>query len=259
MFCEGVLKRLSEFYDGVLDSDTSFRVSQHLDQCKNCRKEMDTLSDLHGKLRSLTSVPAPEYLFHLIQLRITRQKQESWRTRVKDALEFRWSRIRTTEGMWYWTRAMGTIMAGVFFCLISSAITTYYVEGTLQESDRATLSLAYRQQVVTSVVRALGMLPAHAAKRQFSHNDPAINDLYLLYFGESVAHAGEEDTLSILTAVDPSGTATVQDVLEYPADRTLLSSFNEMITAARFRPAISNGQAVHSHLVFTYNRIFVYD
>jgi hypothetical protein len=48
-------------------------------------------------------------------------------------------------------------------------------------------------------------------------------------------------------------------VLEYPADETLLSEFNRMITSARCRPARQNGRAVDSFLVLTFSKISVYE
>jgi len=257
MLCNKVLKLLSGFYDDALDSDTSFQISQHLDQCKGCRKELDSISSLHGTLRSLTPVPTPQYLFHLIQLRIADKRQDSWRTRMKDALELCWSRIRTTEGMWYWTRALGTITAVAFFCLIN-VVTPYYMEVNSPRTERVTLA-PYGEQVIYNIVGKLGMLPAEASKRQVSKNNPAISDRYLLNFGQCVAHTGEDDTLTVVTAVDPNGIAKIQDVLVYPSDQTLLSSFSKMIATVPFRPGSINGKAVPSQMVLTFNRISVSD
>ncbi len=124
MLCETVLPLLSEFFDGVLDADTAVQVSQHLSQCQHCRRELDSFADLHDRLRSLDRMQAPEYLRRLVQRRIAR---EPWRARVRNELSRYWSIIRTTEGMWYATRVLGTIMASIFFLTISSAITPLYL------------------------------------------------------------------------------------------------------------------------------------
>ena len=52
MLCKKVLPLLSEFFDGVLDDDTSVQVSQHLGQCIRCRKEFNGLSALLTMLNS---------------------------------------------------------------------------------------------------------------------------------------------------------------------------------------------------------------
>ena len=89
MLCKTVLPLLSEYFDGVLDTDTEIRVSQHLDQCISCRREYKSLSALHAKLSSFRRIQAPEYLQHLVQHRISEMKLDTWRSRLQNALELR--------------------------------------------------------------------------------------------------------------------------------------------------------------------------
>jgi hypothetical protein len=70
---------------------------------------------------------------------------------------------------------------------------------------------------------------------------------------------GVDDSFTVSAVVDRSGTAKIQNVLEYPADSTLLDSFNDMLTTARCRPARQNGRAVESHLVLSFSMVSVYD
>jgi hypothetical protein len=258
MLCTRVCELLSEFYDGVLDSGASFEVFQHVNQCESCRKELESLSALHRRLRSLAKVHPPNHLLHRIQLRLAGMRVDPWPMRLKGALERRWSLIRTTEGQWYWTRAMGTIIAAAFFCLIN-IFTPFYMEVNSSRTERVILSW-YGQQVIFDVIGKLGMLPEQSQKNQTSKNSPGINDRYLLDFGQYVANSGENDTLTVVTSIDPNGIAKIEDVLVYPADRTLLGNFNKMITTVPFRPArMKNGQAVPSQLIFKFYRISVSD
>jgi hypothetical protein len=255
MLCETVLPLLSEFFDGVLDADTAAQVSQHLSQCQHCRRELDSFADLHNRLRSLDRMQAPEYLRRLVQRRIAR---EPWRARVRNELSRYWSIIRTTEGMWYATRVLGTIMAAIFFLTISSAITPFYLHGASPVNTTGWPSL--RAEVGVSVLNRLGMTqpPLKMAGRS---GPAAINDLYLVEYGqkESASREAKDDSFSVVTVVDRSGSAKVQSVIQPPSDKTLLSDFNEMISSARCRPASENGQAVPSHLVLTFSKIFVYE
>jgi hypothetical protein len=260
MLCKKVLPLLSEFFDEALDADTSVQVSQHLNQCLRCRKEFNSLSALHNRLRSLNKVEAPEYLHNLVRHRLANMQRDTWRLRLRNALELRWSKIRTTEGIWYLTRALGTVMTSVFFFLISgAAISPLYVEVNAPPTTRRALINPYGQQVGQNVLMKLGMLPAQAPKMRVVKSDPAINDLYFLNFAQSISQAGKDDTLSVLTVVDPSGAAKIQNVLEYPNDHDLLRNFNEMISSATCRPASENGEPVPSHLVLMFSKISVYD
>ncbi len=257
MLCKKVLPLLSEFFDGVLDTDTSIKVSQHLDQCISCRKEFKALSAMHAKLNSLNRVPAPEYLRHLVQHRVVEMQKSTWRSRLQDELELRWSRIKTTEGMWYATRAMGTVMATVFFFLISSIISPYYIEA---DSAAARRDLrgdpAFSQKVGESVLVNLGMLPP---KKRMPSTKPAINDEYLYNFADRNAHLKDNDQFSVVMAVDQSGAPKIQRILEYPENHSLLNDFNDMIASAKCRPASKDGESIPSHMALMFSKIVVSD
>ncbi len=256
MNCERVLNRLSEFLDEVLDRAGMIQVTQHLGQCAHCRREYERLTLLRKKLSSLGTVRAPDYLQHLVELRLSNEKENTMRARLRDALERRWSIIRTTEGMWYLTRILGTVMTSVFFVMIVASVNPAYLDQSLEGGP---LPPVWRQQLPSSVLGKLGILPPEAQKRPISSSEPMINELYLVNFSQTLSREGEDDTLSVVAVVDRSGAAKIQNVLEYPSDRELLSSFNNMLTSARCRPASQNGRAVDSHLVLTFSKVSVYD
>lgn len=259
MSCKNVLRLLSEFLDEALESDASLRVSQHLSQCASCRKELESLSALRQKLRSLGKIQAPEYLHHMIQYRLAEERRHTWRARLRDALEYRWSKIRTLEGMWYLTRLLGTAMTSVLFLLASIAISPIYFAGNSPPADSSSVSPAYCQELAAGVLQRLGLLPAETPQERITRKKPEINDEYFLNYGLNASISGRDDTFSVDTVVDRSGAVKIQNVLEYPADQSLLSNFNNMMSSARGRPASKNGRAVRSHLVLTYSQISVSD
>ncbi len=256
MNCERVIKRLSEYLDEVLDGGANVQVAEHLRQCESCAREFRRLALLRKKLALMGSVRAPDYLRHLVQIRLSNEKGNTLWSRLREAWEYRWSVIRSTEIMWYLPRLLGTVMTSVFFLIIIAAMNPMYLD---QNPDRGSVRAAYRQQIPVSVLRNLGLAPMSDQRRPISSSEPMINDLYLLNFSQSISREGQDDTLSVDTVVDPSGTATIQNVLEYPADRNLLYDFNSMLASARYRPASVNGRAVASHLVLTFSKISVYD
>ena len=263
MVCKKLIPLLSEFHDEALDPETAMQVSQHLNQCVRCRTECDKISVIQSRLQSLRRVQAPEYLHSLVQHRIAEMKQNSWRNILRYELERRWSLIRTTERIWYVTRALGTVMTAIFFFLISStAISPLCLEVAAKTEEREALTLAYGKQVSRNVLANLGMHSGQTPQQQSIHisrNDPAINSLYFVRLEESNSAAGDADTLTVVTMIDPSGEAKIQDVLEYPNDKRMLIKFNEMISSAKCRPASQNGKAVSSHIVMTYSTVSVSD
>jgi hypothetical protein len=252
MLCEKVVPLLSELFDEVLERDLAVQVSQHLGHCARCRKEFESFSLLRGRLKSLDRVKAPRFLRDLVRLRLA---EEPWRVRVRNELERYWSIMRTTERMWYGTRALGTLLASVFFFFIYVAITPYYI-GVEAQSPMTLYPFtpADSQKVSRELSKVLG------TPKVSGRNGPAaIHDLCLLEFGDRISHEGADDNFSVDAMIDSSGAAKEWSVIEYPYDPTLLYDFGEMISSARFRPASANGQAVAAHIVFTFSKVYVYD
>jgi len=257
MRCDKVIRNLSSYVDDVLAPEESHLVARHLDQCARCNSEFDRLTRLRRALRTIEKVEAPEYLHSLVRMRIANEEHDTWQLRLREAIEYRWSKIRTTEGLWYLTRILGTAATFVLFVAITAAIRPIYLAQLPHETpaDR----LAMQQQLPMSVLKNLGMSPLVAQKRPISPSEATINPLYSLNFSQNASRATEDDTLSVAVLVDRSGSARIQGVLEHPADSELLSSFAEMIQTARFRPASLNGKPVDSHVVLTFSKISVYD
>jgi hypothetical protein len=238
-------------------------VSHHLNECAQCRKELSGLSAVRDKLKSLGGIRAPEYLRDLVQYRLADMNKNRWRVQVQDALERRWSLIRTTERIWYMTRVVGTIMAAVFFFLIPHAIDPLDIEAGASMPGRSVYTRAEKQQVALNVVAKLGMLPKEArqelAKPKQPAIKPAINDQYLSKFAQSISQDGNDYDFSVVTSVDRRGQAKIQNVLEHPNAQSFLDSFNKVISAGRFAPSRENGEAVPSYMLLIFSKISVSD
>ncbi len=256
MFCEKVLKQLSEFIDEALDPAAALEVSRHLNSCESCKKEYESLLHIRLKLKSIPVVQPPIYLRNLVEIRMS-ARRESWRANLRNTLERRWSIIRTTEGIYYWTKALGAAMTTVCFLLIILAASPYYYymnAGSNMSSDSITPE--FRQQVVRDVLKKIGL----QTNSQISiRRDPAIGGAYLQDFAQSVSHLSDDETVSFGLAVDPDGAAKMQTVIDYPSDKKALSSLNEKISTARCRPASKNGQTIPSHMVLTFSVMTVYN
>jgi len=262
MLCKNVLPLLSEYFDEVLDSETAVQISQHLDQCLGCRREYKSLSALHDNLRSLNKVQAPEYLGRFVQHRVSAMQRNSWRIQLQNNLERHWSRIRTTDRTWYLTRVLGTAMACVLFFVISSSMAPFLNTNAAASERSKLVPTDYSVQFGLSVLSTFGLLPKQSTEsvpEQRSRSDAAMSDKYLMDWGENIAETGEDDFFFVLTDVDEKGEAKIRSVLESPEDESLLSSFSEMILAARCRPAVKNGQTVPSYLPYLFHKVFVYN
>jgi hypothetical protein len=262
MSCKEVSKLLSEFFDGVLDADMSARVSQHLKRCEKCRKELDSLSILHGRMSSMEKLQAPDYLYQLVQNRLTDKKKNSWRNQLKDALAFRWSRIRTTEVQFYWTRILGTLMATLCFSfVIVTAIDPFSGGHTMQAAGQITISNEYRLEFIYSIWEIWGRPPFEKIKKD-GQIGPEMDRQSLAKIGklpvESDSDAKENENFSVLLGVDNKGKGKLNKVIDMPENRDLLPSLNNLIEGARYRPASMNGRSVSSLLFLIFNNVTVF-
>jgi hypothetical protein len=258
MRCEKVLGQLSSFLDEVMDRDLATGIAQHLRACPTCNREFARLEKLRNALNNLPPVETPDYLHNLVELRISTARQHSWRNSLQSALEYQWSRIRTTEGIWYLTRLTGAMAALVLFIAISSAMNPMELEFGDQLASRGFTSRALRsQQLAFGVLTNLGMPPVEAQKRPISPSNPKTNDLNLVNLGQNASTSAHDDTISVVTFIDRNGRATVRRVLEYPADESLLSAVTDWISSTSWRPASRNGRAVDSNVILTFSKIYV--
>ncbi len=259
MLCRKVLPLLSQYFDEVLDPESTEQITRHLSRCPDCRKEYDSIALLHSKLSSIPKNAAPECLCRLVEIGINNLSCDAWQVRLRKQVRRAWFKICTIESRWYATRALGTIAASAFFFLITYSLTPLYVSEDVAKSSRDSFSTHYGQRAEASALGKLGTTRSKPAKSYQTWRRPAINDLYLLNYGNSVPRTGQDDHFSVVTVVDPSGSAKIQNVLEYPTDQNLLLSFADMINSARCRPGSRNGEPVSSYLVLMFSKVSVYD
>jgi hypothetical protein len=261
MRCDRVIENLSPFLDEMLEEDLTAVVAHHLSRCSGCSRELARLKRLRAMLLDLQPVTAPDYLHHMVHLRISSARKNSVRQSLRSMLEYQWSRIRTTEGLWYLTRLAGAMATIVLFIAIYSAMNPIYLGITSPLPDRGWMSTPHfrPQQLGNAILGNLGMRPLEAQKKPIRSSDPKINDLYLVKLGETASRTGSDDTVSLVTHIDRSGAATGVDILEYPEDESLLNEFTDMIMSAGWRPASKNGRAIDSPLVYTFTKIYVFN
>ncbi len=77
MECPEIKELLSEYVDGVLDSEKSARVARHLESCADCRDELDALGRVIRSLGSMGVMKAPDGFMEEVHQRIERRSRLS--------------------------------------------------------------------------------------------------------------------------------------------------------------------------------------
>jgi hypothetical protein len=256
MLCNKARKRLSEYFDEALDSKSSIEISRHLEKCTACSDELAGLSMLHERLKSIDKLQVPDYAYHLIQVVLGNKTKRTRFGRLKDAVELRWFRIRTAGIQFYWTKALGTVMAAFCLCVISSGIDPFYPSGYVYPVPGQYMTQEYRTQVRSAISKSFGRFPIEQFQKNSRHN-PAINPQYFNNYWDSVPETVGKEDLSIVTTVEPSGTVKIENVLEYPEDKSLLDGLN-IFDSARGRPGSRNGKSISLPMVLKFSRLTVF-
>jgi hypothetical protein len=242
----------------MLEEEKAAAVSRHLAECAQCRAELDFLAQIRTALGSLEKIPAPEYLKDLVKVGIANSERLSWWGGIRSDLQYYWSRMRTVEGTWFFTRILGTTVAFAFFFLVfTSAMSPVDFGPDSNKQDRGGLSQA--SQLAANVLKNLGLMPLEEQKKPVNSKEAELNKQYLVDVVENSSVSTQDDSFCVVAFVDRSGLGRIDWILEYPSDRKLLDDFSSMIATARFRPASLNGRPVESHLGFHFSKIYVHD
>ena len=85
MECLRAIKLLSDYLDGILDSQSAAQLERHLSECTGCRQQLDALKALVGELERLEPVKPPHDFLDQIHERL---EPRSWRDTIVKKLFF---------------------------------------------------------------------------------------------------------------------------------------------------------------------------
>jgi anti-sigma factor RsiW len=75
--CEAMQDRFSEYLDGRLNGREMQEISAHLDQCRACKREWNSLREVQQSLGALGPVPEPRDLLLRIRVALSQERAKS--------------------------------------------------------------------------------------------------------------------------------------------------------------------------------------
>lgn len=78
--CEAMQARFSEYLDGRLNGRQMQEISGHLDGCRNCSEEFDSLKQVQQALAALRPAPEPKDLLLRIRVAVSQERARSKQT-----------------------------------------------------------------------------------------------------------------------------------------------------------------------------------
>ncbi|MBI1745711.1 MAG: zf-HC2 domain-containing protein [Acidobacteria bacterium] len=249
MDCKSIEAWICDILDGSLAERDARMVNDHLATCAACRyriQENRRLSDLLG---SVPSMSPPPYFERLVMRGIERRYRRSWRETLQSFYEDMVHPLRMLDrrdlliGLVSLPIALGLFLA--IFCHIQLSIFNSQQVGLLTfVSDKPLVAIPSgeaRSEEGNDAVTPVGI------------SSPA-----LIRFVESAAKTeAKGDDLLVMVYVNQYGTGSIEQVIEYPNDHSILNKLNTLIASAKFRPARRNGKRVDSYFLLALNQVHV--
>jgi anti-sigma factor RsiW len=222
--CNAVRSRFTEYLDGRLNGREMQRIAAHLESCRECAREFESLKMTQRSLAELGAIPAPEDL--LLRIRVAMSQE---RARSRETLWDKWALTwENTVGPFIWQAAAG-------FC---SAVL-----------------------LLGTVTVLVGMLAPQTV--QASKDEPlgAATPARLMYLSTGV---GEGDIGAVAGPVvveayiNGSGQMYDYRIVSGPTDATTRSQVENLLLLSRFEPARFFGQPVRGLAVVSFSGISVH-
>lgn len=211
MTCEETQKSFSPYLDDALAPEASDSVGAHLDSCPVCRLRLAETRRVVRGLANLTRTPAPAGLvFHLRDAILIERAARAERPSLPLWLVVtRWIEPRV---MPYTIGALTSLL--LFFTLANA--------------------LRPQMRLLRDLARAVREQDEVSVPAPYSSESPSLNPSGDLFRVMRDSSGGGDDDITIVANVFSNGSASLEEVMQPPRDRHLLS---EVEAALRRNPA----------------------
>ncbi len=238
MTCQELRKRIHEFLDGELPPRDFAVLNEHIQQCAGCQR-------YHVEFSWVTKALSFERLPQSLQ-------EELWKrvkTRVEDNLETRiwglWDNFRTfwrdLDRSLLWSKLTAAPLTLACFVAILSQF------GQVNFQDWTYPMMATVSPTSSPISGPL------ITQVSVHYGGTEIDDLM-----SAVWKMPFEDSLSLVAAITPEGSAEIGAVLEYPKSQDLLRAIDLTLRGSQFQTAGAHNLD-HSFVIYSFQKVDVYE
>jgi hypothetical protein len=207
----------SSYLDGAVNGVEMHEVSEHLEQCTECKSEYGQLETTHLLISSLGRKPAPPDLAVKIRISLASARSRSWR----EILRSRAVRLRNALDSFMLPATAGVLTASLFFV----ALTGFFVPA---QTD---------PDVVNADVPTILYTP------------PRLES--------GLTYLDVDSSILIETDVDASGWVQDYRIISGRDDAEVREQLNRALLFIKFAPAQSFGRPVPGKVVISFSRVQV--
>ena len=216
--CTKVQKLMSPFIDSMVTSAEAERVEAHVSVCQPCRRQLQSLISIRSLLTRMENPAVPKDLVLASRVRLSHERNRNrW-----IALETRFNNILRPVAI---PAILGVSLTMLFF-------------GILLGSLASNASAMPQSQIAEE--------PVFGLYQPVRTTDPT-----MIRFASSDNQTWD-DPLMIETDVDGDGRVTEYHIISGPQNPEVDSWIREVLSLARFTPAIAFGKPVGSKIILSF-------
>jgi len=233
MICADVRELVPGYLDGTLPEGRESRglLSRHLEECSNCRAELDRYVQMSAMMSGMASAPPPADLGVTIRVAVSQARQR----------QGLWNRINE------WQSHVRLVLQNIFEPL----------------AVPAAFGLLAAMVVFAFIYQFLGAgVPLSAATTDLPSNllQPARLETLAGFqmSGLSETTPAGQHALLVEATVSSAGEAVSYRVISGEVDRTMRRELDQLLMFSKFRPQLSFGRPTSGgHVVLSFSRISV--
>jgi hypothetical protein len=257
--CLSTRRLLSEALDDLLTPERQDEVSEHLAHCQGCHQTYAQMQKIQVSLQGLPAAIPPAELESSIR--------QIWHPvlRVPPALALypylpvtpRWDSIRRLRFAGH--------LAGIFMTAVGLMLILSFLGRFSLDYDR--LSEPGLYSLMNSPSRTQG---TQAFSNRLTYREDAdtyananylaesarLNGYVVNRFADNEMGALHEDSLSVVTQVQPGGRGAIEGILHTPRDRMLFVRFSQLLSTSQFNLPLSQSSS-SGRVVWSFCRIIV--
>ncbi|MGA3033649.1 MAG: zf-HC2 domain-containing protein [Terracidiphilus sp.] len=222
--CSEVLASLTEYLDGRMTGHEMQAVDGHLESCRECAREFETVRSVQASLSSLGPVPAPADLPLRIRVALSQESARSRRS-ILDVWDLAW---RNTVGPFLLQAGAGLASATLLLGTVILLITVFAKPEAAQATPDEPLGNA-------TAPHLLYFSNAQGDDQMDAVNGPVMVEAY----------------------VNDAGQVYDYRILSGPVDDATRSQVENLLLFSRFEPARFFGQPVRGLAVLSFSGVSV--
>ncbi len=221
--CDKIRSSFSAYLDGAVSGQRMQQIAQHLETCRECRREFDSLRDVQRSLSLLGPIKAPADLGLKLRLAVSREHAQS-RTSWLDTLAVKWDNAIRPMILQVSAGFAGTVV------------------------------------MVGGIALLLGMVAA--PEPVMANDQPAVGALTSPYYISSVLDPGaisvDQDSVIVVEAyVNSLGRIYDYNILSGPHDQGVRNQVSDQLLLRFYEPATVFGMPVRGRVIVTFSGVSV--